>query len=125
MKKTQFAPYIDVSVDAIWDDWKNYPEGRPNPKYSQAAINYGMDMLYLGFLTADVNNNAAWSAQSVMPTAWAAPLSQELIQGNVKIAVAFGGATNRDVSVVQTVDQLVKRILPQHLNHNSSQCHDN
>lgn len=107
MKKTQFAPYIDVSVDAVWDDWQNYPNGRPNPIYSQAAIDYGMDMLYLGFLTADVNHNAAWSAQLAMPIDWAAPMSQELVAGNVKVAVAFGGAANSDVSVVQTVDQLI------------------
>ena len=107
MHKTQFGPYIDVSVNAIWNDWQNYPNGRPNPIYSEAAIKYGMDILYLGFLTADLNNNAAWSAQPSMPISWAEPLSDELISGGVKVAVSFGGAANRDISLVQTPEQLV------------------
>lgn len=107
MHKTQFGPYIDVSVNAIWDDWQNYPNGRPNPEYSQAAIKYGMDILYLGFLTADPNNNAAWSAQPSMPISWATPMSDELVAGKVKVAVSFGGAANKDVSLVQTPEQLI------------------
>ena len=107
MHKTQFGPYIDVSVNAIWDDWQNYPNGRPNPEYSQAAIKYGMDILYLGFLTADPNNNSAWSAQASMPISWATPMSDELVAGKVKVAVSFGGAANKDVSLVQTPEQLI------------------
>lgn len=49
MNKTYFGPYIDVSVDATWNDWQNYPDGILNAKYSQAAIQYGVDILYLGF----------------------------------------------------------------------------
>lgn len=107
MHKTQFGPYIDVSVNAIWNDWQNYPNGRPNPEYSQAAIKYGMDILYLGFLTADPSNNAAWSAQASMPISWAVPMSDELVAGKVKVAVSFGGAANKDISLVQTPEQLI------------------
>lgn len=105
--KTKFCPFIDVSVNAAWDDWQNYPDGRPNPAYSAAAIKYKMDMLFLGFLTADVNGNAAWSAQEKMPVAWAQPLSKELSDGGVKVSVSFGGAANHDISYVQSVNELV------------------
>nr|WP_274921891.1 glycosyl hydrolase family 18 protein [Providencia sp. G1(2023)] len=108
MNKTYFGPYIDVSVDATWNDWQTYPDGRPNAKYSQAAIQYGVDILYLGFLTADRNRQAAWSAQPTMPISWAKPLCDELIAGGVKIAVSFGGAANQDVSLVQTQEELIK-----------------
>ncbi|NIA74097.1 hypothetical protein HBA43_09425 [Providencia rettgeri] len=108
MNKTYFGPYIDVSVDATWNDWQNYPDGRPNAKYSQAAIQYGVNILYLGFLTADRNRQAAWSAQPTMPISWAKPLCDELIAGGVKVAVSFGGAANQDVSLVQTQEELIK-----------------
>ncbi|HGN1705306.1 TPA: hypothetical protein ACKRTE_001141 [Providencia rettgeri] len=108
MKKTDFGPYMDVSVDAIWNDWQNYPNGRPNAKYSQAAIKYAVDIVYLGFLTAAPNKQAAWSAQPTMPISWAKPLCDELIAGGVKVAVSFGGAINQDVSFVQTQEQLIK-----------------
>ena len=107
MHKTQFTPYIDVSVNAVWNDWQNYPNGRPNPKYSKAAILYGVDMLYMGFLTATVDNKAAWSAQPTMPISWAKPMSDELIAGGVKAAVSFGGAANKDISLVQSQQQLI------------------
>ncbi|ENR5392347.1 TPA: chitinase [Providencia rettgeri] len=107
MHKTYFGPYMDVSVDATWNDWQNYPNGRPNAKYSQAAIKYGVDILSLGFLTATLDKKAAWSAQPSMPISWAKPLCDELIAGGVKVAVSFGGAANQDVSLVQTQEQLI------------------
>ncbi|MGG4607959.1 glycoside hydrolase family 18 protein [Providencia sp. Me31A] len=103
MSNTKFGPYLDVSVDALW-----WPDSRPNPKYSSAAIKYKMDMLYLGFLTADINNKAAWSAQSATPINWAKPLCDELIAGGVDFAVSFGGAANNDISYVQTKEELIK-----------------
>lgn len=116
MKKTQFGPFIDISVNAIWSDWQNYPDGRPNPIYSKAAIDYKMDVLYLGFLTADINNQAAWSAQASMPISWAKPLSNELTDAGIKVAVSFGGASNKDISYVQSENELVntyKKVIEQ------------
>ncbi|AHG21920.1 hypothetical protein Z042_21630 [Chania multitudinisentens RB-25] len=107
MTKTKFAPFIDVSINAEWSDWQNYPQGRPNKIYSDAAINIGIDMLFFGFLTAASNNQACWSAQPTMPIDWAQPLAQELIAGGVKVAVSFGGAANADISNVMTVEQLI------------------
>ena len=48
MKKTLFSPYFDVTVDAIWNDPLS-PNGKPNPKDSQAAISKGVDGVYLAF----------------------------------------------------------------------------
>ncbi|WP_368884417.1 chitinase [Providencia vermicola] len=106
MNKTLFAPYFDVTVDAIWND-PLAPNGKPNPKYSQAAISHSVDGVYLAFLTADPNNNAAWGAYSSMPISWAKPFCDALIEANIKVIVSFGGAANYDVSARQTVDQLI------------------
>ncbi|WP_369476359.1 chitinase [Providencia manganoxydans] len=106
MKKTLFSPYFDVTVDAIWNDPLS-PNGKPNPKYSQAAISKGVDGVYLAFLTADANNNAAWGAYSSMPISWAKPFCDALIDANIKVIVSFGGAANYDISVRQTVEQLI------------------
>lgn len=61
---TRYTPFIDVSVNADWGDWENYPNGRPNPLYSQNAIEWKTDGLILAFITlAAANNTACWAAQ--------------------------------------------------------------
>jgi chitinase len=39
----KFIPFIDTSVNAKWDDWVHYPNGRPNPLYSAEAIEWKVD----------------------------------------------------------------------------------
>lgn len=38
---TLFTPYIDVTINALWSDWQNYPNGRPNSLYSKQAVEWG------------------------------------------------------------------------------------
>lgn len=61
----------------------------------------------MAFLTADANNNAAWGAYSNIPISWAKPFCDALIDANIKVIVSFGGAANYDISVRQTVEQLI------------------
>ncbi|HEX7913311.1 MAG TPA: hypothetical protein VF534_35190 [Paraburkholderia sp.] len=45
----QFTALIDISINADWPDWQNYPNGRPNAFNSQEAIDWkvnGMAMDY-------------------------------------------------------------------------------
>ncbi|KAF2077891.1 hypothetical protein CYY_000769 [Polysphondylium violaceum] len=100
-------PFIDVSVNAEWSDWQHYPDGRPNPIYSQQVIDYNLDGLVFGFITLSTSNTACWAAQPKMPLNWALPLAQDIQKSNKKVIVSFGGASNRDISTQFTVDQLV------------------
>lgn len=105
---TLYTPFIDVTVNALWSDWQNYPNGRPNPLYSQQATSWGVDGLVLGFLTLSPSNQACWAASDAMPLAWALPLANDLNAANRQVIVSFGGASNADISTKFTVDQLVQ-----------------
>ncbi len=48
--KTLYTPFIDVTVNAEWSDWQDYPNGRPNPLYSQEAKAWKVDGLVFGLL---------------------------------------------------------------------------
>lgn len=105
---TLYTPYIDVSLNALWSDWQNYPNGRPNPLYSQQAISYGVDGLVLGFLTLSPSGKACWAASDAMPLEWALPLANDLNAAGRQVIVSFGGASNADISTKFTVNQLVQ-----------------
>ncbi|TPW42076.1 hypothetical protein FKM52_12030 [Mixta tenebrionis] len=105
---TTYTPYIDVSVNAQWDDWQNYPQGRPNPVYTQRVIDWKMDGLILAFLTFEPKSRSAcWAAQPTMPLEWAKPLADDLNAFGKKVIVSFGGAANYDISAKLTVEELV------------------
>lgn len=106
--KTYLLPFIDVTINALWSDWENYPAGRPNPLYSQQVKEWGADGLIFGFLTLSPSNNACWAAQDSMPLDWAVPLARELKSIGKRIIVSFGGASNADLSSKFTVAQLVE-----------------
>lgn len=104
---TYYTPYIDVSVNAEWSDWVNYPQGRPNPLYSQEAVSWNTDGLILAFITlATGNNTACWAAQPSMPLDWARPLADDLNAAGKRVIVSFGGAANSDISSVFSVSEL-------------------
>ncbi|KAF2071894.1 hypothetical protein CYY_006796 [Polysphondylium violaceum] len=100
-------PFIDVTVNAEWSDWQNYPEGRPNPIYSQQVIDYNLDGLILGFITLSTSNTACWASQPTMHLDWALPLAEDIQKLNKKVIVSFGGASNSDISTKFSVDDLV------------------
>ena len=56
--KTLYTPFIDVTVNAEWSDWQDYPNGRPNPLYSQEAKAWEVDGLVFGFITLSANKKA-------------------------------------------------------------------
>ncbi|EFV5117738.1 hypothetical protein H3N91_003243 [Salmonella enterica] len=56
---TLFTPFIDVTVNAEWSDWQHYPNGRPNPLYSQEAIEWGVSGLVFGFITLSASGSPA------------------------------------------------------------------
>ncbi|WP_336221093.1 glycosyl hydrolase family 18 protein [Citrobacter amalonaticus] len=105
--KTLFTPFIDVTVNAEWSDWQNYPDGRPNPLYSQEAINWNVSGLIFGFVTLSASRKACWAAQDAMPLNWALPLANDLNAANLDVIVSFGGAANSDISSVFSVAELV------------------
>lgn len=102
------TPFIDVSVNADWSDWQHYPNGRPNPIYSQQVVDYNLDGLILGFITLSSAHTACWAAQPTMTLDWAKPLADDLKKNNKKCIVSFGGASNAEISTQFTVDQLVQ-----------------
>ncbi|CNI05581.1 chitinase [Yersinia ruckeri] len=105
---TRYTPFIDVSVNADWGDWENYPNGRPNPLYSQNAIEWKTDGLILAFITlAAANNTACWAAQPSMPLNWAKPLADDLNAAGKSVIVSFGGASNPDISYNFSVEALI------------------
>ena len=59
--KTHYTPFIDVTVNAEWSDWQDYPNGRPNPLYSQEAKAWEVDGLVFGFITLSANKKACWA----------------------------------------------------------------
>ncbi|WP_039056239.1 chitinase [Enterobacter sp. Bisph1] len=107
--KTLYTPYIDVTVNADWSDWQTYPNGRPNPLYSEQAKDWKVDGLIFGFITlATQNNTACWAAQPTMPLDWARPLADDLHSDEKEVIISFGGAANQDISNSFNVDQLVE-----------------
>lgn len=105
--RTNFTPFIDVTVNAEWSDWQHYPSGRPNPLYSQEAIRWKVSGLVFGFITLSNSGNACWAAQDTMPLSWALPLAQDLDAAGLDVIVSFGGAANADISSEFSVTELV------------------
>lgn len=95
---TYLTPFIDVTVNAQWDDWEKYPQGRPNPLYSHEASAWHTDGLVFGFITLSPNNNPCWGGNDAMPLNWAIPLAQDINAAGLKTIVSFGGASNSDIS---------------------------
>lgn len=108
---TLYLPYLDVSVNALWSDWQNYPNGRPNPLYAKRANDERIDGLMLSFITLSVQRTACWAAQPTMPISWVAPLTRELKANKRRVHVSFGGAANADISTQFSVEELEKTYL--------------
>lgn len=105
---TLYTPFIDVTINADWSDWQNYPAGRPNPLYFTQVIDWDVDGLVFGFITLDATSNTAcWGAQPSMPLEWAKPLADDLNAAGKKVLISFGGAANPDISATFSVDELV------------------
>jgi hypothetical protein len=103
-----YTPFIDVTINAEWSDWQNYPQGRPNPIYSQQAGEWGVDGLVFGFLTLSPSNTPCWAASDVMPLEWALPLANELNDQGLKVIISFGGASNSDISTHFSITELAE-----------------
>lgn len=101
-------PYVDVTVNAKWNDWKNYPQGRPNPDYSRYASEWNVDGLIFAFITLSVGKKPCWAAIDAMPVEWATSLATELKQQGKKVIISFGDAANADISTTYSVEQLTK-----------------
>ncbi|QLO86814.1 MULTISPECIES: chitinase [unclassified Citrobacter] len=106
--KTLYTPFIDVTVNAEWSDWQDYPNGRPNPLYSQEAKEWEVDGLVFGFITLSANKKACWAAQDTMPMDWALPLANDLNAAGKKVIISFGGAVNSDISTYFSTFELVE-----------------
>ncbi|RJL49654.1 chitinase [Pectobacterium carotovorum] len=104
---TLFTPYIDVTINALWSDWQNYPDGRPNSLYSKQAVEWGVGGLIFGFITLSPSRKACWAAQDSMPLNWAVPLANELNASNRDVVISFGGAANSDISTAFSVQELI------------------
>lgn len=105
---TLFTPFIDVTINAEWSDWQNYPAGRPNPLYFTQAVDWNVDGLVFGFITlSSSNNEPCWGAQPSMPLDWAKPLADDLNAAGKRVIISFGGAANADISTNYSVDELI------------------
>ncbi|KAF2069148.1 hypothetical protein CYY_009534 [Polysphondylium violaceum] len=99
-------PFIDVGVNVKHIDWENYPDGRPNPIYSQQVIDYNLDGLVLGFISLSTSNTACWGNEPTMGLDWALPLVEDIQKSNKKVIVSFGGGSNSDISTKFSVEDL-------------------
>ncbi|CCV01928.1 Chitinase [Invertebrate iridescent virus 22] len=104
-------PFIDTSINAVWDDWQNYPNGRPNPLYAKQAEIWGVDGLIFGFITLSAKKKACWAAQDTMPLNWSLPLAKELALVKKETIVSFGGASNPDISSEFSIEELIQTYL--------------
>ncbi|CCV02103.1 Chitinase [Invertebrate iridovirus 25] len=104
----KFTPFIDTSINAIWDDWQHYPNGRPNYLYSKQAVEWNVDGLVFGFITLSAKGKACWAAQDTMPLDWSLPLAKELALSGKETIISFGGASNPDISSKFSIDELVQ-----------------
>lgn len=104
---TKIMPFIDVTVNAEWSDWQNYPNGRPNPLYSKEAAEWGVDGLIFSFITLSPGKKPCWAGQDSMPKEWALPLANELKAKGLSSVISFGGAVNSDISTFFSVLELV------------------
>lgn len=96
---TLYTPYIDVTINAEWGDWMNYPQGRPNPVYYDKALKWDVDGLIFGFITLEERSKTpCWAASAAMPLEWAVPLAEELNSVGKSVTISFGGASNSDIS---------------------------
>ncbi|MBT9432371.1 hypothetical protein JZM24_09970 [Candidatus Sodalis endolongispinus] len=102
---TLFMPYLDVSVNAKWDEGESFPAGRPNPLYAELAAALKTDGLTLSFITLGQDNTPCWSGQTTTPLNWAKPLTDALIDAGLGFKLAFGGASNIDISSVLSEDE--------------------
>ncbi|KAN0055901.1 hypothetical protein ACTA71_011788 [Dictyostelium dimigraforme] len=98
-------PFINVSTDIYWDDWENYQNGRPNPKYSKQVVEYGVEGLILGFINLGPNG-ACWGQTTGLD--WALPLVKDIQNENKKVIISFGGPSDGDISSSFSVDKLVE-----------------
>ncbi|KAK5576394.1 hypothetical protein RB653_007536 [Dictyostelium firmibasis] len=105
---TLHLPFIDVSINAQWSDWEHYPNGRPNPLYSQQVLDYNVDGLVFGFVTLATNGEPCWAAQPTMGMDWALPLAKDIQPSNKKVVISFGGASNQDISIQYSVEKLIE-----------------
>lgn len=106
---TSYTPFIDVTINAEWSDWQNYPGGQPNPLYFTQAVDWNVDGLIFGFITlAASTNTPCWGAQPTMALDWAKPLADELNAAGKNVTVSFGGAANADISTSYSVDELIE-----------------
>ncbi|MBU9808961.1 hypothetical protein J1781_24515 [Rahnella sp. C60] len=102
-----YLPFIDVTINALWSDWQQYPNGRPNPIYYEQALRWKIDGLIFGFLTLDTETNTpCWAASSAMPLEWALPLADELNSAGLSVIISFGGAANSDISTHFSIVEL-------------------
>ncbi|WP_074011711.1 hypothetical protein [Candidatus Sodalis sp. SoCistrobi] len=105
---TLFMPYLDVSVNAKWDEGEAFRAGRPNPLYAELAAALKTDGLTLSFITLGQDNTPCWSGQTATPLDWAKPLTDALADAGLGFNLSFGGASNTDISSVLSEDELLE-----------------
>ncbi|MGY3803957.1 chitinase [Pigmentibacter ruber] len=107
-----FSPYNDVTVNAVWSDWQNYPQGRPAdllPISQQTKTN----AYTLAFIQAVGNNcKAAWAGTEALSveSKWGIYLTNQLQTNSIKYFISLGGASGTDLSVsCPTINALTKQ----------------
>ena len=104
-----FSPYADITVGAVWDDWENYPKGRP-ADLAPIAQQTGTKEFVLAFVQSIENQcKPGWAGSPSMSvdSKWGKYLTDSLTKNKIKYTISLGGASGVDLAVAcKSVDEL-------------------
>ena len=95
-----FSPYADITVGAVWNDWQNYPEGRPSDlvPISEQTGTKGYVLAFIQSIEGKCK--AGWAGVSALSidSMWGKYLTDQLTNNKINYSISFGGASGMDLS---------------------------
>jgi len=107
--KIKMTPYDDITVGAIWNDWQNYPNGRPLDLVP-IANETSTDEFVLAFLQSiEGKCKAGWAGISAMSvdSKWGKFLTDKLTENNKKYSISIGGANGLNLAFTCEINELL------------------
>ncbi len=108
--KIKMAPYDDITVGAIWNDWQNYPNGRPFDLVP-IANETRTDEFILAFIQSiEGKCSAGWAGISAMSidSKWGKYLTDKLTENNKKYSISIGGANGLNLALACEINNLLE-----------------
>ncbi len=108
--KIKMTPYDDITVGAIWNDWQNYPNGRPLDLVP-IANETSTDEFVLAFLhSIEGKCKAGWAGISAMSldSKWGKFLTDKLTENNKKYSISVGGANGLNLAFACEAKELLE-----------------